>query len=320
MKIYADIGGTYARFAQYEEGAFFHIKKYKAAQFETLADALAQYCAEQKRDIGGSISIATAAYDEGNGDWRFVNQNEWIISAQSLEEAGWTLDTILNDFAAGTWGLLTPDTNWTTLHDGETDDNALPKCLIGPGTGLGLGYLIPTPQGPHVQRTHGGHMLATASTDEQALIIKTLQKTNPTQGVVFEHLVSGPGLFNIYTALNLIAGKTSMLKTPEELLDHKDHPIVQNTLRLFHEFFGLFARTVTITGHAYGGLYLTGGVLERLIEYDLFNFDHFHTAMLIGGVESVTQGLNTTPVIHAGTPDLAMKGLHNFEMQNTEQA
>lgn len=308
MKILSDIGGTYARFVKADGDTFTEPQKYRADDFETLEDALQEYCSDER----GELSIATAAYEDGDV-WQFVNQNKWVMNPASLKENGWDIKAILNDFAASTWGLidLDPDSQ-NILHEGESVE--APKCLIGPGTGLGLGYLVPTDNGPHVQRTHGGHMIATAATEEQWLIMKTVRRQKGgTQVNVFEHFVSGPGLYNIYSALNLIAGKTPKADSPEEMLDHKDDACVQDALRLFHEFFGLFARTVTITGHSYGGLYLTGGVLERLKNAGLFDFELFQQFFTLPGVDSATDALQNTPIIHVTDPHLAMNGLLAYE-------
>lgn len=313
MKILTDIGGTFARFVQYENGSFTESKKYPAADFPSLEAALEQYCADYDHTVGGEILIATAAYEDDNGNWKFVNKNKWVINAKILKQAGWILTVILNDFAAATWGLLDiKEHEITTVHDGTPSDR--PWCLTGPGTGLGLGYLTPLKSGYHVQRTHGGHMLATPATDEQWLIIKTVQRmrSNITP-TVFEHLVSGQGLHNIYKALHLIAGQEPKAQEPEQILDYLDEPITREAIRLFHEFFGLHCRSAVITNHAYGGLYLAGGVLKRLDQQGLFDHALFHQFFTLPGVDSVTQDLHNTPIKHFVASHLAMKGLLKYE-------
>jgi len=116
--------------------------KYEAAGFPSLEAALAAYCKAEGVEPGGALAIATAAYEDGDV-WRFVNRNTWVIDGAALAKAGWQVQVVLNDFEAAVWGLpdLGPDAQ-DVLKPGR-EDPALPRCLIGPGTGLGLGYLVP---------------------------------------------------------------------------------------------------------------------------------------------------------------------------------
>jgi glucokinase len=310
MNILADIGGTHARFAVEKAGQITSLRKYAAADFLSLEAALAKYCKEEGIEAKGSLQIATAAYPDEKNIWRFVNRNKWVIDAASLKKAGWQLDLIVNDFEAATWALkeLEPE-DAQSLKPGKPN-TTFSRCLLGPGTGLGLGYLVPVAGQYHVQRTHGGHMLAAGLNEEHFQIIQTVQRLKSSETIpVFENLVSGPGLYNIYTALCFISGKKPQVKTPEEIFDHVGVPEIKESLRLFHEFFGLFAQTAVITGHAYGGLYLTGGVLDLLETRGLFDFPLFEKFFVLPGVESVTHALEGTPVFRITHPALAMAGL-----------
>ncbi len=284
MKILCDIGGTYARFAQVQGGKSEAVRKYVAAEFPDLQSALAQYCRESGLKTGGDLAIATAGYNDASV-WKFVNHNKWQINPDDLKAAGWNIQCILNDFEAATWSLLSlREDEQTVLKEGKAGSDTL--CLLGPGTGLGLGYLHKSPA-PFVQKTHGGHMPAAAISAEQWAAIQELQNTQKTV-VVFENLVSGPGL--------------------QKLRDVYDS---DKALRLFHEFLGLFAANAVVTGHAYGGLYLTGGVLERLIEEDLFDFAGFEKSFCLNAVSSVARDLKATPIIYITEPYPALKGLLN---------
>lgn len=305
MKILSDIGGTYARFAVEEGGRPGAIVKYRAADYATFEDALAAFCAERGIKGGGELLIATAAYEDGKV-WRFVNRNIWVLDPDAMVKAGWKPVVMLNDFAAATWGLKNiGKDDVEILKAGVQGD--LPKVLLGPGTGLGLGYLYPG----HVQRTHGGHMVAAAITEEQNAVIGQLQKEKKI--VVYEHLVSGPGLQNIHAALCAIAGKKNNFERAEDILTHAEDKIVKEALRLFHEFFGLFAQNAVLCGHAYGGLYLTGGMTDRLIERGLFDFQLFEKFFVLPVADQVTRDMDATPVYHVTHPALAMKGLLEAE-------
>lgn len=307
MTLLTDIGGTYARFAVAGKNGPENIHRIKAEDFENFSAALQAYCALHDITPSGSLRIATAGYEDKDGLWKFVNKNKWQISPVTLEKEGWSIECILNDFEAATWALLdlqADDIN--LLKPGTAGPD---KCLLGPGTGLGLGFLHEKP-GPYVQKTHGGHIPAVALTDEQALILQTVARLKGDDTVVvFENVASGPGLYNIYAALCLIAGKPCRIETPEEMLENPNDLHAAKAITLFHEFLGLFAASVVVTGHAYGGLYLTGGVLAHLVEHNLFNFDHFEHWFCLDAVDSVKQALQNTPVFHVVYPYPALKGL-----------
>lgn len=309
MEILADIGGTHARFAIANEDVsdeLFAYHKYKAADFPSLEAALNQYCDEQNLEQGGRLMIATAAYPDGDV-WRFVNQNQWVIDAAQLKEYGWDLALTLNDFEAATWGLsaISKD-DLTILQSGKKDARPSSRCLLGPGTGLGLGYLTAD---SHIQRTHGGHMMASAVSDEQHLVIKQVRELLPDNIVVFENLASGLGFHLIYRALCAINDAPCTIESPQDLTGHLDVKEVKDALRLFHEFLGLFAHTAVVTGHAYSGLYLTGGMIDHLSEQGFFDFESFRKYFILPGVESVQNDIANTPISIIDDPYLAMHGL-----------
>lgn len=304
MKILVDMGGTHVRFAVEEGGAPSEIKKYKAADFKTFEQALEKYISECGLKQKFSLRIATAAHPDEKNVWRFVNRNKWEIDVSALGN----VEIILNDFEAATWGL-TGLQDQKTLSKGKENKNAA-RCLIGPGTGLGLGYLTLAGKTFHVQGTLGGHLSAAAITDEQSRVLKAVEKTKDRSGhVVYEDVVSGPGVFNIYRALCNLSDEQQSAQTVEELFDHLTSPAARDALRLFHEFFALFAATVTVSGNSYGGLYLMGGVLDRLIEKSMFDLAHFQKFFTGGFVPSVKKSLDETPIIHVTDPYLALRGL-----------
>ena len=304
MKILCDIGGTFVRFAYVQNREPTEIEKYHAADFPDLQSALSRYCEGRVSGSNHDLYIATAGYED-NGVWKFVNQNTWQISVSDLKALGWNVRVVLNDFEAATWSLLSlGDRDQNILKEATGASKA--SCLIGPGTGLGLGYLH-RGEKPFVQKTHGGHMPVAAVTRKHAGIIEAV--ANIVGRVpVYENFVSGPGLYNIYKALG---GDAEKVQEPEDLLDHLNDATVQESIRHFHEFFGLFAANVVVTGHAYGGLYLTGGVLERLIDKGLFDFKYFERFFCLDVAASVKRDLNATPIIHVTYPYPALKGLLN---------
>lgn len=307
MKILCDIGGTYARFALYDGEHVTNIRKYSSNEYNTFLEALLRFKLDAVIDASPALYIAMAGAPNAQGQWQCTNKKEWIISESAMRKSGWDVSLIMNDFEAAAWvlGDLDPSAR-VTLQSGEKNENAL--CLIGPGTGLGLAYY----RYGTVQKTHGGHMVATAVTEEQHDIIKKIYRHHQAP-IVFEHLVSGPGLVNIYNALS----EEAYITHAAEVLEDAKSEQGQSTLRLFHEFLGLFAHTVTVTGHAYGGLYLTGGMIGRLCEHGLFNADQFIKHFLLRGIESVKESVRSTPIHIITDPNPALAGLKYLIEQNS---
>lgn len=287
MKILTDIGGTYARFARGQDNQPADIRKYKAADFPDLQSALQRYCEDINVSIGGDLLIATAAHENADGLWVFVNKNKWIIDPQTLEAQGWSVQTILNDFEAATWSLLSRDhQDVQTLKDSAKNQGNKTLCLLGPGTGLGLGYLHAS-NPPYVQKTNGGHMPIASLNDAHGKAIKRMREETGA-AVVFETFVSGPGL--------------------QKLREQYDEA---TALELFHEFLGIFAASSVISGHAYGGVFLTGGVVTSLMEEGLFDITIFERSFCFAAVPSISEALQQTPIYVLRDPYPALKGLLN---------
>lgn len=311
MEILADIGGTYARFGVRTLAGPREVRKYKASEFGGLVEALRTYCSDIRVEPAGILRIATAGYEDG-GVWKFINKNQWIINPDELERASWRVPVILNDFEAATWALKSLDGDERKILR-EAPGASENYCLIGPGTGLGLGYMLGG-TALRVQKTHGGHMPVAAVTDEQWLVAQTVRRLRRTDDVlVFENLVSGSGLYDLYAARCLISGRPARFPAVENLVDHPKDADAGAALRLFHEFFGLFAATAVVSGHAYGGLYLGGGVTARLAERELFDFVCFEKFFTLNVAASVRRDLAITPVIRITTPYPALKGLMVYD-------
>lgn len=314
IAIMADIGGTHGRFACETPEGLHNIVKIPAATHGNFTDALAAYCDQHGYENKGDLYLAVAAHDDGQGNWRFTNNNPWVIRPAELERLGWHVRLIVMDFYASAVGALTlPPESLRVVKQGIASN--LPKAILGPGTGLGLAYAFTLPDGKrHIQDTYGGFMLMAGVTDEHHELIRLIQRFKGPRSVVYcEDIVSGRGLPLLYRAVCERSGRQAVAGSSEILLGMADDVDVQETLRLFHEFLGIFAHHVVLTGHAFGGLYLDGGMIHRLCEMSLFNGDRMIDFMDLPGPSVVERDLGRVPVQIVTDPFVALRGLQEMK-------
>jgi len=302
--ILADIGGTHARFTLLEKGTIKNPEKRAVNDFPDIETALRDYAPDCK-----NLMIATAAQPDDKNIWHMANNDKWVINPDLLKQNGWHLKIIMNDFAASARGALA-DSTLITLRAGHADDKS-PCAIIGPGTGLGLAYMIPLPRKKwHIQQTCGAHMMATTMTDEQHTITKLTRRLYTDQRIItFEDVASGRALPFLYGAVCMHNGVSPVFETTQDILGHADNIQVMQTLRLFHEFLGLFAHNVVVTGHTFGGLYLDGGITQRLYKAGLFDMDTFIKFMMPRVTPMVRKRLEAVPIHMVNDPFVALRGL-----------
>lgn len=286
--ILADLGGTHLRLAKADDAR--KTRKYKIADYPDIETVL--------KDFAPNISalyLAAAIHPRGGiiEDKRFGDKSHWTIDLSKLQDAlSLQKLLVLNDLEAAAHALpeLTGDDLTTLLPAAaeQTHFDHPPKLLVGIGTGIGHAFLFEKAgHVPFVQRSHGGHVPAMAISDEQKSIVARLAAAS-THGrdLIVEDIVSGSGYANLLT------------------LTSEDH-----ALRLFWEFLGVYCNALVSLCGAYGGVYLTGGVVDEMTaakKTDTLSFGKFfHRPM----VPVVVESLASTPVYHCREPNMPIVGL-----------
>jgi glucokinase len=209
-----DIGGTHARFAlaRIADGYVQELGEpvtLKAAEHASFQTAWEDFRSTVGSKLPRATAIALAAPIQG--DIIKLTNNPWIIRPALVREK---LDVddfaLVNDFEAVGHAVAqaTPD---QFLHL-SGPDQSLPVTgtisIVGPGTGLGVAYVMRGENGYHVQATEGGHIeFAPLDSIEDALVAR-LRKRH--RRVSAERVVSGPGIVDIYEALAEIEGRAIM--------------------------------------------------------------------------------------------------------------
>jgi glucokinase len=314
--ILADIGGTHVRLAHNADDMFHNAEKFKVADYSDLLSVILAYCETHNLPKSGRVAIGTAAHPDENNVWWFQNLNEWGIDPRALIDAGWEVPVLVNDFVASSCGAVSgPRDKIITLFEGrnilEQGRNAV---ILGPGTGLGLGYVQDEQNGQwHVQETLGGHMLGSCITDEQIMISRIVCRLRGgSQMFIHEDVVSGVGLPVLYRAVCVLNGMTPVYTTPLDIIKNRNEAMPAQTMRLFHEFFGLYAHNALITGNGFAGIYLDGGLMQNIYQMGAFDFETFYKFLVLKPHEVVEEKIRATPIYLIMDPFVSLHGLRTL--------
>ncbi|PZP56470.1 MAG: hypothetical protein DI586_03505 [Micavibrio aeruginosavorus] len=295
-----DVGGTHIRFAFKGEG---QLRPYKTRvdQHPTLNHAIEAYLSSQSVPPQSIRKFYFA----------FSNRNEWNTNPAELK-------TVLpnavihqiNDFEANAHGLLLADQADVDLLN-RPEINTIEKAskvIIGVGTGLGFAYLFKSENGDFVQRSHGAHMLPAYSAVHAELYDHISRSKE--DALIYEDMLTGRGIYEIYRFLSMKSHLDIEYPDTEILMrDGKDNPVFRQALVIFHEMLGLFTHQAVAFGYSYGGVYLTGGVIDRLILAGLFDLKKFLEYFYQDLHPIVTRDVVSTPVYWIKDEFISLKGL-----------
>lgn len=219
-----------------------------------------------------------------------------------LTNLSWSLDSdrlqreldipqikLINDFAAigyGVVGLSSSDLH--ILQPGKPDASA-PRAVIGAGTGLGEGFVIPLPQGGYqVFFSEGGHTDFAPRSELEFHLLGYLRELYNITRVSVERVVSGMGITAIYQFLRdhdisqespeiaqiyqtwkqEIGQEHKTVDLAAEVskaaLAKSDYLSVQ-TMKIFVEAYGAEAGNLALKLLPYGGLYVAGGIAAKIL-------------------------------------------------------
>ena len=267
-----DIGGTNARFAIIESpgAAPTHIAHYSGAHFDSLEAAMAAYLAEHPvSPAWAALGVATAV----TGDCVQLTNSPWSFSISALK-TGLALKRLLviNDFTALALSLPALGASDLRRIGGGQAVEGAPVGLIGPGTGLGVSGLLPTPSGDGLIPIHGegGHVTLSTGDSFEAEVLRCLRQRY--EHVSSERALSGPGLENLLRAVCAVEdwpdyGFSASEITAKALAQSPDTTGAAACLlavEVFCSLLGTVAGNLALTMGARGGVYIGGGIVPRL--------------------------------------------------------
>ncbi len=267
MKVLAgDLGGTKALLgiATIEPGqppVFTHTCRLASADFSDCGALLARFCAEAGDALQGvtQACLAVAGPISADGHQVCFTNLPWQADVDSLVACIGMPVKLVNDFVAVAAGVtVCAADQLVTLQTGAPLANGV-RLVIGAGTGLGVAALMGNGTTLCILPSEGGHVGFSPLDATQVRIHAELLAIHGR--VTAERVISGPGLCAIHQVL------TGQNLDPAEIAQHAlagDRDALATT-DAFFSAYGAFAGDMAMAFLPRGGLYLAGGVTQRLL-------------------------------------------------------
>lgn len=256
MKLVGDIGGTKTLLALVDErGGLTEKRRLASVDFSSFDVLLTEYCRAIPVPIqGGCLAVAGPVADDGRS--AKVTNLPWTIDAAALE-ADFRLGhlDLVNDFAAVAAGVRSISAaNLQVLQPGTPSAGGL-RLVIGAGTGLGVAALA----GERILPSEGGHIAFGPADEVQARIGSALMAEYGR--VTAERVISGPGLAAIHRILTGLSGSPESIGASALA----GEPAALGSVQIFLACYGAYAGDMALTYMARGGVYLAGGIVQKLL-------------------------------------------------------
>lgn len=260
----ADIGGTKARFAVFDDSRLGSIETLATRDYPNAIDAIRLFLGRHHNDDIDRAVIA-AAGPVKDGRCKLTNAS-WIVdSSQIAQDFGLRMVKVVNDLEA--LALAIPrfvPADVAAIGRGQ-EVASEPVAVISPGTGLGMACFVPGSD--RVIASEGGHATLASTTDAEAEIIQFLHRRYGH--VSAERVLSGGGLVNLHDALaspQTVPPIPSSEEIVRSAIEGRSETARQ-ALDMFCAFLGSVAGNVALTFGAGGGVLIAGGIAPRIVDY-----------------------------------------------------
>jgi len=216
-----------------------------------------------------------------------------------------------------------------------------PKVCIGAGTGLGECYLTPNDDTdssadglPTYQcfPSEGGHVEYAPRNDLEVRMFRFLSEKFATKDrISVERVVSGKGLANVYEFLAHEYPTEIVQSVHDEFLQAGDEQgrvvavnaaktegsLCQQAMSIMMSAYGCEAGSAAIKWMPTGGLFVTGGLTPKNIQY----IDGLHTDFMISyrSKGRVSPLLERVPLFAVMVEDLGVRGAHKAALMEYEK-
>ncbi|MGA7935849.1 MAG: glucokinase, partial [Kovacikia sp.] len=222
-----------------------------------------------------------------NNTSKLTNLSWHLLEATKLQtELQIPQVSLINDFVAVGYGVLgLSSDDLYILKPGQPDPTA-PIGIIGAGTGLGEGYVIPCGGSYRVFGAEGGHADFAPRTLLEVQLMDYLKQEGGLERVSVERVVSGMGIESIYQFMRdrqvaeESAALAAVFKTWKQEIGKEEKSVdlaatisrhaqeqsdslCQATMALFVSAYGAEAGNLALKLLPNGGLYVAGGIAAK---------------------------------------------------------
>jgi len=262
-----DIGGTNARFSILPDAAAeqVHFPNVRAADFATIDEAIQKGVLDKSAAKPRSAILAVAGPIKGN-EIPLTN-SAWVVRPNTMIE-GLGLEDVLivNDFEAQALAIADLSDENRERIGTASGDMIASRVVLGPGTGLGVGALIHTQNAWIPVPGEGGHVDLGPRTKRDLEVFPHVETIEGR--ISAEQILCGRGIVNLYRAICIADGIEPAFRDPADVTAHAlagtDKAAVE-TLSLFATYLGRLAGDLAMIFMARGGVYLSGGVSEKIL-------------------------------------------------------
>lgn len=299
----ADIGGTNARFAVLEGDRIARSQTF--ATSSGLDAALAKFVAPLGTPASAVMAFACPIRD---GVAHLTNADEKLSVDQVERAIGGASVRFINDFEAAAWAVAEVSAQDVDALQGPPAPPDGTRLIVGPGTGLGVGILARHGAGWGVLPGEGGHISIAPRIADHVAIFERLVALWPQVAYVenglcveAEALLSGTGLPFLDAAIR----SDTDLRSTAEVCAAED-PAAQAAVAMFRSYLGQLCGDLAITAMARGGVFVTGGVVQKnpwILDHDFLAAFNAH-----GRFGSLRQSM---PVYRLKADDFGLIGAAN---------
>lgn len=280
MIIAGDIGGTKTNVALFEAGAGgvgrpLAQNSFPSARYGSLEDILTEFVRHHSQArlthacFGVAGPVVRGHVDATNLTWE-------VYDFKLAEAIGLPSVRLINDLEATAYGIgeLGPEQLYT-LNEGEGERPGH-RALIAAGTGLGMAAIYFDGAAYHPMPSEGGHV-DFAPRNEREYELLTYMQEKIGGRVSYERVLSGMGLFNIYSFLRdrghgeepawlaeeIRTGDPSAAISRAALAGKSE--LARTTLEIFVEVYGAMAGNLALLLKSVGGLFIGGGIAPKIM-------------------------------------------------------
>lgn len=289
-----DIGGTNTRLqlVEFLAGDFKPVseKVYASQEYPDLVPLVKQFLQESSQELAEMKTPEKACFAIAGpvvNNTSVLTNLGWSLGAQRLQEALHIKNVaLINDFAAVGYGVLgLKQSELYTLQAREPNPQA-PIAIIGAGTGLGEGFLIPQGGSYEIFASEGGHADFAPRNLLEFQLLQYLQDKYKISRVSVERVVSGQGIVALYQFLRdyqqekespeiakIVRQWEREAESNEKSVDaaaviasaaiEKRDSLCEKVMQMFVEAYGAEAGNLALKLLPYGGLYIAGGIAAK---------------------------------------------------------